>query len=401
MTDARQDSSELTEAPGRFARANPDLGCDPLSTEEFLSQEQFDLERDRVFRKAWINVGSVHDLRGPNSFFVRDIAMLGVSLLVIQDGEGAIRVFHNVCSHRHNKLVWEPGGSCGAMIACRFHGFGYDLRGKLVDVPDEANFYDLDKTEWGLVEVRSGTFGGFIFVNLDEEGSESLDEYLGPFADEYRGFPFLDLQLTNRYDIRERANWKVGLDAQNEIYHIPILAPLHRFLGTFFPTNEDGMTRLRDFRRYGRLHTAYSANADAEFAPKAVEAAIHAGNPDASAPKLPAPAPFVFNVLFPNMVIGFFGNAMFTYNFWPVTVNETVWEVRIHFPKMESMADRIVHEKMKTTLREAITEDVHGHAQVQVGLESRARKTFLLQDEEVQIRSFHKALADYIDKDAR
>jgi len=49
-----------------------------------------------------------------------------------------------MCSHRGNKLVWDTGGSCQA-VACKFHGWTYNLEGRLTFVSDEDNFFALHK----------------------------------------------------------------------------------------------------------------------------------------------------------------------------------------------------------------------------------------------------------------
>lgn len=391
----RTDASEVTEEYHRWSRRYPELGTGPISTERFISQEQFDQERDRVFAKSWLNVGSTQDLGGAGAFFVRDIAMLGVSLLVVQQGDRGVQAFHNVCSHRGNKLIWEDNGTCPGQFACRFHGWGYGRDGALETVPDEENFHFPDKGELGLVPVRTEVWNGFIFVNLDRTGTDSLGEYLAGLGENLANFPFHELKLSYRFDVRERANWKVALDAQNEIYHIPMLAPLHRFLGTAFASNDDGYTRLQDFEKFGP-HTVYCSDVDPEYIAPPVEAAILAACPDFSVPRLPTRAPFAFHVVFPNMVIAFLGNMMFTYNFWPIGVDETVWEIRFYLPHARTLGERVAIEQKKVQLRDLLCEDQIGHEALQVGLKSRARPDFVLQDQEIQLRSFHKSLDERV-----
>jgi phenylpropionate dioxygenase-like ring-hydroxylating dioxygenase large terminal subunit len=386
----RLDAVEDTEDYHHWSNRYPELGTQPISADRFISDEFFRLERDRVFAKSWVNIGSVHDLGAPGDFIVRDIAILGVSLLVIQQDDGSVQAFHNVCSHRLNKLIWENSGTCPTQFACRFHGWGYGRDGTLMSVPDEESFYDLNKAELGLVEVRTNVWNGFIFVNLDGSGSQSLVQSLGGLGEYLADFPFDQYELLFRFDVQERANWKVALDAQNEIYHIPMLAPLHRFLGSAFATNDDGYTRLSDFEKFGP-HTVYCSDVDPDFQPTPVEAAIQAAC-DFGAPRFPIRAPFAFHVVFPNMVIAFFGNMMFTYNFWPVSVDETVWEIRFHYPAPRNLGDRVAIEQMKCRIRDAICEDQFGHEALQVGLTSCARSSFVLQDQEIQVRSFHHAL---------
>jgi phenylpropionate dioxygenase-like ring-hydroxylating dioxygenase large terminal subunit len=401
MTDLQERPLLIDEDPDyttrRWSSAFPELGTGPISTERFISQEHFERERDELFRKTWVNVGSRHDFSGTNSFFVRDIAILGVSLLVVQDAEGKVQAYHNVCSHRGNKLIWEKDGTCPRLFACRFHGWGYSSKdGALTDVPDESQFYYENSGELGLVPVRTETWNGFVFVNLDDEGTVSLQEHLGPLGERLADFPFEKLELQYRYDIPEKANWKVALDAQNEIYHVPMLAPVHRFLaGGAFHTNDDGYTRIHDFQRLG-LHSVYTSESDADFEDTASGKTNSSSHPNYGELQLPLEAPFSFHVVFPNMVLAFFNNSMFTYNIWPVAVDQTVWEIRLHYLAPTNLAEQVINEQAKCRFRDLLCEDQAGHEALQVGLTSRARDIFVLGEQEVQIRAFHKTLDHYL-----
>lgn len=84
-------------------------------------------------------MGRVEELPNPGDYYVRELAVCRTSVLVMRGRDGKINAFHNMCSHRGNKLVWEPKGNSRAH-ACKFHGWTYDTSGKLIGVPDEKNF---------------------------------------------------------------------------------------------------------------------------------------------------------------------------------------------------------------------------------------------------------------------
>ena len=202
------------------------------------------------------------------------------------------------------------------------------------------------------------------------------------------------LALTFRYDIDDGANWKIALDAQNEIYHLPVLGPVHGAFTDVLETNEEGCTRFNEFKRLGR-HTVYSSAVNPEWAPVGLEKLI------LDVPTSPAPIPqngfFDFYVVFPNFVMGFLPGQMFTYNFWPLAVDRTRWEIRVHFPKARNAAELVVQHYRKTLLRDAQAEDIESHENVHDGLVSRAKREMWLQDEEVQIRSFHHVWRQYFE----
>ncbi len=96
------------------------------------------------------------------------------------------------------------------------------------------------------------------------------------------------------------------------------------------------------------------------------------------------------------MVMAFFGNMMFTYNFWPVDVNHVVWEIRLHFPEPKTLADLVSRDFGAKRFRDLLCEDKTGHEALQAGCESQARPYLVIGDQEVQIRAFHRSVDDYM-----
>src|SRR4029077_20553993 len=112
----------------------------------------------------------VEDLPKKGSYFTKEIAIAKASVVVVRGTDDEVRAFHNICRHRGNKLVWnedpreETDGFC-RQFACKYHGWRYDLEGKLAFVHQEAEFFDLDKSEFGLAPVHCDVWNGFVFVN--------------------------------------------------------------------------------------------------------------------------------------------------------------------------------------------------------------------------------------------
>src|SRR6185369_12443196 len=103
------------------------------------------------------------------------------------------------------KLVWtdfpreESSGSCRQFV-CKYHGWKYDLDGACAFVQQEQEFFDFDKADYSLVDVHCDVWAGFIFVNLSEEPSQTLTEFLGPMVTAMEGYPFD--QQTERFFYR-------------------------------------------------------------------------------------------------------------------------------------------------------------------------------------------------------
>jgi nitrite reductase/ring-hydroxylating ferredoxin subunit len=165
----------------------PELGTNPVPIEPYISPEFFELERDRVFRRVWLCLGREERIPNPGDFFVKDLAIARTSIIVVRGKDGRIRAFHNACSHRSNRVEWQMKG-CAATFTCPFHGWSYGLDGRVLAIPDENNFFNLDKKRLGLTPITLDTWQGFIFISLNPE--QPLREYLGEWADALEGYPF-------------------------------------------------------------------------------------------------------------------------------------------------------------------------------------------------------------------
>ena len=291
----------------RWAKKYPHVGTGPVAAEPCVSPEYFELERERVFRKVWLNVGRVEDVPKPGDYIVRNLAVCKASILVIHGKDGVIRAFHNVCSHRGNKVVWNEKGSCSGALSCGFHSWTFNTKGELTWVPDEENFFDLNKKALGLTPVHLDIWQGFLFINLDRSPQESLLEYLGGVATELGGGQFDRFALTDNYKVDEKVNWKIALDAQNELYHLPFQ---HRLTIPNFCVKKDGRyTRLLDVRLFNH-HSVYSSETPEGLESPPVQALAFRLNAEGVPSRLPMVGDFEFYTIFPNFVMLLFKGSL-------------------------------------------------------------------------------------------
>ena len=138
------------------------LGTEPLSVDVYTSEEQYEKEIDSIFRHCWLNVGRVDDLPNKGDYVVHNLPELNTSVLLTRDQDGEINAFHNMGSHRGNKVCQESTGNA-KFILCEFHGWAFDGKGMLRDIADEPNFFDLDKSKLNLKTISVDSWEGFIF----------------------------------------------------------------------------------------------------------------------------------------------------------------------------------------------------------------------------------------------
>ena len=119
-----------------------------------LTSAHFALEREKIFRRAWLVIAHTDDVPQRGSYVVQEVPTFKTSLLVVRGQDDKVRVFHNACRHRGNKLVRE-GEGCRKSFMCNFHGWMFSSEGKLEVMTDPHMFEAVEKDDYGLVPVTS------------------------------------------------------------------------------------------------------------------------------------------------------------------------------------------------------------------------------------------------------
>jgi phenylpropionate dioxygenase-like ring-hydroxylating dioxygenase large terminal subunit len=392
----------------KWTERYPELGTGPVPVEPYISREYFEKERELIFNKVWLNVGRIEQIPNPGDYFVKELAMCKTSLIVGRGKDGQVRAFHNICTHRGNQLVWDSKGTCRA-FTCKFHGWAYDTDGTLRHVTDEDNFFDLDKNTMGMSAVSADTWAGFIFVNIDSDPNESLNDYLGEeLRDSIAGYPFAKLS-SNCFSWYTdlNANWKVAHDAFAEIYHIPTLH--HRLIGNVYASKSNPFANALDFTLYDR-HGRVSLAANPNWQPTAVESlagtfgdvVLQQVNTDkATFPPGVNPTGYAnwsFDgiSLFPNCLVYVSNATYLTHLFWPVSEDKCRWEIRTYSPAAANLAARFAQEYGKCFFRDTLLEDGSTLERTQAMLMSGVKKKIYLQDQELILRQRLKVAERYI-----
>lgn len=83
----------------------------------YTSEEAFQFERDYLFAPHWAAIAFEDSLDKGEA---HPVDFMGIPLLLTRDRSGAVRVFHNVCSHRGMQLVDSPRKTNGLLV-CPYH----------------------------------------------------------------------------------------------------------------------------------------------------------------------------------------------------------------------------------------------------------------------------------------
>ena len=380
-------------AEGSWTQHYPELGTGPVSYHDSISPEIYELERNAIFKRAWLNVGRVEQLPRKGSYFTKEMKAANTSIILVRNKSGDINAFHNVCRHRH---AWR-----------------FDLDGNLTFVQQEEEFFDLDKSRYPLVAVHCEVWEGFIFVNFAAEPEQSLRDFLGPMITNLEGYPFDRLTTRFTYRSEVKANWKLYMDAFQEFYHAPVLhanqsptayskaaaqagfeAPHYRIEGPHRLVSTSGVRawEMADEMRKPIDDICHSGLFGPWDAPDLGEmpVGLNPANCD--------PWGLDSFQLFPNFVVLFWGQGWYlTYHYWPTSHNTHIFECTLYFPQARTPRERLAQELAAQSFKEYGLQDANTLEATQTSIESRVVEEFLLCDQEILLRHLHHETANWIE----
>lgn len=212
------------------------FGQRTLPGEYFTSEEIFRAERERIFHRSWLLAGHVSQLRAPGSFFLFELDR--ESVMVVRDGQGTVRAFHNLCRHRGSRLCLTPHGELGHAIQCPYHAWTYGLDGALRAAPTMSDVAGFDPREHPLKPVALADWQGFLFLNLAAD-PVPFETALPGLQGKFGAWRLPELQPVHRkvYDVE--ANWKLFFHNYSECYHCPKVHPHLNKLTPYRNTEND------------------------------------------------------------------------------------------------------------------------------------------------------------------
>jgi len=190
-----------------------------LPARAYYTEDFFSLETERIFHRHWMALGFDATLPDPGD--MRPVELFGMALVIVRGDDRVLRVFHNVCPYDGCLAVRYPIRGA-ADIEVYYHGWRYDLRGKLTSIPywngnPEEKLSALNGREGDLVEIRSATRLGVLFVDLGGAAGD-IDTHLAPLLELLAEYDTLSLTPVEDDDCLARdglslqTNWKTYVE---------------------------------------------------------------------------------------------------------------------------------------------------------------------------------------------
>jgi len=200
----------------------PPAGPASLAPRHYTDPDIFAREQEGLFARSWQFVGFTDEIAETGAFLTRTIAGRPV---LIQNFDGEIRAFRNVCSHRFARIQALERGI--GPVRCPYHGWTYDRNGVPLGIPGNRECFGLsreDKEKLALTRYEVAVLGRFLFVRLEPGGPDPeaafgplagwlhdiSDRFAPPFAQEAQPW---------------QADWKVGIENVLEVYHVDSIHP--------------------------------------------------------------------------------------------------------------------------------------------------------------------------------
>lgn len=347
----------------------------------YHSEALLNLEKEHVFLNHWQLACHVSDVPDTGSTFSFD--MMGERALILRDGSGDVRAFHNICRHRGSRLVAEERGKCRNALVCPFHGWVYNLDGTLRGAARPETFPALDKVEFGLQPLEFEIWNGFVFVRFHSGPQPSVATLMQRYEVELEPYRFADRVPTSGMSTQESpVNWKSVRDVDNEGYHVAMAHPALQDLygSTYYDLPmTDGVNSS---------HATYNPHSGRRWSVRHYLkwAPAHESLPDHLNKS------WSYYGLFPNLVIAVTPQTVLFYQEFPLSAGRTVLRSAVYRYREESRQQRLARYLAYRIDRDTGNEDVQLTIWSNEAMLSKNFRGFYLSDLEYGVRTHHDHL---------
>lgn len=186
-----------------------------LPMDMYTSEELFDLEKERIFRKEWVCVGRSEQVSQAGDYF--SVEILGEPIVIVRGRDQILRALSAVCRHRYFSVADGAGNT--NLFTCPYHKWVYDLDGTLRGAPHMEDVVDTNGNRCRLPELKLEIWFGFVFVSFNPH-AQPLAPRLTGAADHWRNYDIENWRVNPWVDEVWPGNWKLAMETALEGYHV-------------------------------------------------------------------------------------------------------------------------------------------------------------------------------------
>ena len=184
----------------------------------YTSPEIFEREKHEIYLKDWLCVARVEELAAPSDYMT--LRIVDEPIVIARNRGGNLSAYANVCRHRGVEVASGAGNT--KEFSCPYHGWLYDLDGRLIGAPYMKAAAGFDPAACRLDPVRLDTWAGWIFVTLDPQALP-LAHFVAEFESDFGWLGLADCRLTERFEMDFDCNWKLIVENLLDFYHVAAL----------------------------------------------------------------------------------------------------------------------------------------------------------------------------------
>ncbi len=204
----------------------------------YASPEAFQKEIDEYFMKDWLYVGREEELKKPGDYLT--MRLVGEPVVITRDADGKLNACYNMCAHRGVEVAYGNGNA--RAFKCPYHGWTYDLQGKLKGAAHMAQSEGFDPANCRLKQIRLDTWRGNIFICFSPD-TVPLAEFVSEFEKDFGFLGMEKCRLGNKIVLDLDCNWKLVHENLMDFYHVNVLHA--KSFGSKFTWSNDGVV-LKD-----------------------------------------------------------------------------------------------------------------------------------------------------------
>lgn len=211
-----------------------------LPATAYTDPDYYDWEVEQVLKRDWLCVAHVSQIPQVGDYLCLDL--LEEPIIVLRGKDQQVRVLSRVCPHRGMDILPPPpapgSGACAGaeptvnpeptpgrsqagnrrILVCPYHTWTFELDGRLRGCPEMQQAEGFCKDDWGLANIKTEVWNGFVFVNLSGDASDLAPRmaHLNQVVADW-DIASLKVAIEDEWDCA--FNWKTLVENWIESYH--------------------------------------------------------------------------------------------------------------------------------------------------------------------------------------
>lgn len=194
--------------------------AETLPANLYTTPEFHQYDQKEILSKSWQYICHISQLTKAENYITATVA--NKPIILVKGKDDILRAFYNVCRHRAGPLVTK--NSKDKVLQCLYHGWTYNLDGKLIGTPEFEGVKNFDKENYSLRKIEVDIWEGLVFVNL-MENPPGLNFFVEGISERIKPIKLNTKKFHSRVIYEINCNWKVYVDNYLEGYHLPHIHP--------------------------------------------------------------------------------------------------------------------------------------------------------------------------------